>query len=133
MSMLFSQFNGLDDRLVTAIGIKVPNYNLYHLDVQIDIGAMSSCARFAAIPEYYWQKIHISFRAVNVTLVPISGFAPDFPLLLNEQKVTVNLYCYDTGVDILLRQDFVNRYLPFTVTSDEIHLHVNGKKDCLPH
>jgi hypothetical protein len=34
---------------------------------------------------------------------------------------------------MILGQDFVNRYLPFIVISDEIHLHVNGKKVCLPH
>jgi hypothetical protein len=118
--MFFPQFNGLDDRLVTTIGIKVPNYNLYHLDVQIDTGAMSSCVRFATIPEYYWKKINISFREVNGTMVSILGFSHDFPLLLNEKKVTVNLYSYDTSVDMLLGQYFVNIYLPFNVTSDEI-------------
>jgi hypothetical protein len=59
ISMLFPQFNGLNDRLLTTIGIKVRNYNIYHLDVQIDIGSMRYCATFVDILEYYWKNINI--------------------------------------------------------------------------
>lgn len=43
---------------------------------------------------------------------------PDFPIMIQGAKVVVNLYCYDTGADILLGQDFVNRCLPFVIGSD---------------
>jgi hypothetical protein len=49
------------------------------------------------------------------------------------KKVIVNLYCYDNGVDMILGQDFVNIYLPFTVNSNEKDLHVNGKKVFFGH
>jgi hypothetical protein len=63
---------GLDDRLVITIHIKVSGYLQYALDAQLDTGAMNSCAKHGAIPEYYWQPVNISFRAVNKTELKIN-------------------------------------------------------------
>jgi hypothetical protein len=57
----------------------------------------------------------------------IKGFAPYFPLYLNGVKTTVNLYNFDTGSDILLGHDFVNKYLPMTVGTNEVTFTVQGK------
>ena len=105
----------LDDRLVISINIKVQGYLQYTLDAQVDTGAMNSCAKFGALPSYYWQPVDISFRAVNKTELKIKFIAPDFPIYIQEEKVPVTLYCFDTGADILLGQDFVNKCLPLTV------------------
>jgi len=94
--------NGLDDRLVIPVNIKVQGYLQYTLDAQLDTGAMNSYAKHGAIPSYYWQPIDISFRAVNKSEIKIKYIAPDFPILIQEEKVSVTLYCYDTGADILL-------------------------------
>jgi hypothetical protein len=75
---------------------------------------MNSCAKYGAIPSYFWQPISISFRDVNKTEIKIQSFAPDFPIVLKGVKVPVNLYCFDIGADALLGHDFVNRCLPFT-------------------
>jgi hypothetical protein len=56
---------GLDDRIVITVSIKPSGYMVYELDAQIDTGAMNSCAKYGAIPAYYWQKISLKFRAVN--------------------------------------------------------------------
>jgi len=58
---------GIDDRIVISVHIRVLGYLQYTLDAQVDTGAMNSCAKHGAIPEYYWQPINLSFRAVNKT------------------------------------------------------------------
>jgi hypothetical protein len=84
---LYPDCKGLNDRIIITVDIKVPGYNSYSLDAQIDTGAMCSCARFGAIPEYYWKPIQTYFTTVNKTKMPIKGFAPDFPLFLNGLKL----------------------------------------------
>jgi hypothetical protein len=101
-----NQLNGFEDRLVIEIDIKVSRYLTYTLDAQLDTGAMNSCAKYGAIPSYFWQPINIAFRAVNKTEIKIQSFAPDFPILLKGVRVPVNLYCFDTGADVLLRTRF---------------------------
>jgi len=51
---------------------------------------------------------------------------------LNEAKVAVTLYCYDTGADILLGQDFVNKCLPFIIGSDFVQITILGKSIKIP-
>jgi len=118
---------GLDDRLVIPVNIKVSGYLQYTLDAQVDTGAMNSCAKFGAIPEYYWQPVNISFHAVNKTELKISHIAPDFPIYIQDAKVSVTFYSFDTGADILLGQDFVNKCLPMTVGNKFVQLHIEGK------
>jgi hypothetical protein len=118
---------GLDDRIVISVHIKVSGYLQYTLDAQVDTGAMNSCAKHGAIPEYYWQNIDLSFRAVNKTEIKIKHICPDFPIYVQDQKIPVTLYSFDTGSDILLGQDFVNKCLPLTVGHSELQLTVNGK------
>jgi hypothetical protein len=65
------QINGFEDRLVIYVDIKVSGYLQYTLDAQLDTGAMNSCAKYGAIPSYYWQPIDIAFRAVNKTEIRI--------------------------------------------------------------
>jgi len=43
---------GLDDRIVIAVNIRAARYLQYTLDAQVDTGAMNSCAKHGAIPEY---------------------------------------------------------------------------------
>jgi hypothetical protein len=128
----FKQINGFEDRLVISIDIKVSGYMTYTLDAQLDTGAMNSCAKYGAIPSYYWQPINIAFRAVNKTEIKIQSFAPDFPIIVQGAKVPINLYCFDTGADILLGQDFVNRCLPFTIGSNFVQFTVLGKTISIP-
>lgn len=71
---------GLDDRIVISVDIKPSGYQTYSLDAQVDTGAMNSCAKFGAIPGYYWQNTNLDFRAVNNTLMKIEKICPDFPL-----------------------------------------------------
>jgi hypothetical protein len=54
---LYPDCKGFNDRLIITIDIKVSGYNPYSLDAQLDTRAMCSCARFGAIPEYYWKPI----------------------------------------------------------------------------
>jgi hypothetical protein len=129
---MFKQINGFEDRLVISIDIKVSGYMTYTLDAQLDTGAMNSCEKYGAIPSYYWQPINIAFRAVNKTEIKIQSFAPDFPILIQGTKVAVNLYCFDTGADILLGQDFVNRCLPFTIGNNFVQFTVFGKSISIP-
>jgi hypothetical protein len=126
------QVNGLDDRLVIPVNIKVQGYLQYTLDAQLDTGAMNSYAKHGAIPSYYWQPIDISFRAVNKSEIKIKYIAPDFPILIQEEKVSVTLYCYDTGADILLGQDFVNKCLPFMIGNNFVQITVLGKTVKVP-
>ena len=93
---------------------------------------MNSCAKHGAIPIYYWQPIDISFRVVNKSEIKIKYITPDFPILIQEAKVSVTLYCYDTGADILLGQDFVNKCLPFVIGSDFVQLTILGKSIKIP-
>ena len=65
------QVNGLDDRLVIPVNIKVQGYLQYTLDAQLDTGAMNSYAKHGAIPSYYWQPIDISFRDINKSEIKI--------------------------------------------------------------
>ena len=48
-------------------------------------------------------------------LMNIRAMAPDFPIILNGIPISVNLYSFDTGSDILLGQDFVRRHLPLVL------------------
>ena len=86
------QINGFEDRLVIYVDIKVLGYLQYTLDAQLNTGAMNSCAKYGAIPSYYWKPIDIAFRAVNKTEIRIQSFAPDFPIIIQGAKVAVNLY-----------------------------------------
>lgn len=112
--------------------IKVSGYLQYTLDAQLDTSAMNSCAKYGAIPSYYWQSIDIAFRAVNKTEIIIQSFAPDFPIIIQGAKVAVNIYCFDTGANILLGHDFVNRCLPFTIGSNSIQITILGKPITVP-
>jgi hypothetical protein len=123
---------GLDDRIVISVNIKVTGYLQYTLDAQIDTGAMNSCAKHGAIPEYYWQPIIVSFRAVNKTELKINHICPDFPIYIQDQKIPVTFYSFDTGSDILLGQDFVNKCLPLTVGNSFVQLNINGKSLKIP-
>jgi hypothetical protein len=118
---------GLDDRIIISVNIRVSGYLQYTLDAQVDTGAMNSCAKHGAIPEYYWQPINLSFRAVNKTELKINHICPDFPIYIQDQKIPVTFYSFDTGSDILLGQDFVNKCLPLTVRHSELQLTINGK------
>lgn len=122
-----NQLNGFEDRLVIEINIKVSGYLTYTLDAQLDTGAMNSCAKYGAIPSYFWQPIYIAFKAINKTEIKIQSFAPDFPILLKGVRVPVNLCCFDTEANVLLGQDFVNKCLPFTVGESFVHFTVLGK------
>ena len=128
----FKQINGFEDRLVISIDIKVSGYMTYTLDAQLDTGAMNSCAKYGAIPSYYWQPINIAFRAINKTEIKIQSFAPYFPIIVQGDKVTINLYCFDTGADILLGQDFVNRCPPFTIGRNGVQFTILGKTISIP-
>ena len=88
---------------------------------------MNSCAKHGAIPSYYWQTNNLAFRAVNKTEMKIEYVCPDFPIYIRDMKVPVTLYSFDTGSDILLGQDFVNKCLPLTVRHSELQLTINGK------
>jgi len=55
------------------------------------------------------------FTSVNKNKIPIKGFDPDFPLLLNRIKNFVNLYNFYTGFDIFLGHGFVNKYFSMTI------------------
>jgi len=93
---------------------------------------MNPCAKYGAIPSYYWQPIDIGFRAFNKTEIKIKSIAPDFPIMIQGAKVAVNLYCYDTGADILLGQDFVNKCLPFVIGGDFVQVTILGKSIQVP-
>jgi hypothetical protein len=116
----------LDDRVVITVHINVQGYLQYTLDAQLDTGAMNSCAKYGALPSYYWQPVDISFRVVNKTELKIKYIAPDFPIYLQEEKVPVTLYCFDTGADILLGQDFVNKCLPCTIGNNFVQFTISG-------
>jgi hypothetical protein len=118
--------------LVISVNIKVQGYLQYALDAQLDTGAMNSCAKYGAIPSYYWQPINISFRAVNKSELKIKYIAPDFPIYIQEEKVFVSLYCFDTGADILLGQDFVNKCFPFTVGTNFVLVTILGNTIKVP-
>jgi hypothetical protein len=118
---------GLDDRLVISVNIKVSGYLTYTLDAQVDTGAMNSCAKHGAILDYYWQPVDISFRAINKTELKIKHIAPDFPIYIQEEKVPVTFYSFDTGSDILLGQDFANKCLPLTIGNKFVQILINGK------
>ena len=102
--------------------IKVSGYLQYTLNAQLDTGAMNSCEKYGAIPSYYWNPIDIAFKAVNKTEIRIQSFAPDFPIIIQGAKVAVNIYCFDTGADMLLGQYFANRCLPFTIGSNYVQI-----------
>jgi hypothetical protein len=123
---------GIDDRLIISVNIRAAGYLQYTLDAHIDIGAMNSCSKHGAIPEYYWQPIDLSFRAVNKTELKIKHIAPDFPIYIQDQKIPVTFYSFDTGSDILLGQDFVNKCLPMTVGYQFVQLTINGKALKIP-
>jgi hypothetical protein len=53
--------------------------------------------------------------------------------LVQEAKVSVTLYCYDTGADILLGQDFINKCFPFVIGSNFVQLTVLGKTIKVPN
>ena len=93
---------------------------------------MNSCEKYGAIPSYYWQPIDIAFRAVNKTEIKIKSIAPNFPIIIQGAKVMVNLYCYDTGEDILLGWDFVNKCLPFVIGSDFVQVTILRKSIKVP-
>lgn len=128
----FNQINGFEDRLVITVEIKVSGYQSYSLDAQLDTGAMNSCAKHGAIPSYFWQPINIAFRALNKIEIKIQSFAPDFPILIKGVKVPVNLYCFDTGVDVLLGQDFVNRCFPFSIGENFVQFTILNKSISIP-
>jgi len=119
--------------LIIEINIKVSGYLTYILDAQLDTSVMNSCAKYVAIPSYFWQPINISFRADNKTEIKIQSFAPNFSIALKGVKVPVNLYCFETRADVLLGQDFVNRCLPFIVGQNFIHIIVLGKTISIPN
>lgn len=118
---------GLDDRIIISVNIKPSGYLVYTLDAQVDTGDMNSCAKHGAIPSYYWQTTNLAFRAVNKTEMKIEYVCPDFPIYIRDIKVPVTLYSFDTGSDILLGQDFVNKCLPMTVKHSSLILTIaNG-------
>lgn len=123
---------GIDDILVISVDIKVSGYLKYTLDAQVDTGAMNSCANHGAIPEYYWQPVNIRFKAVNKTDLQIKFIAPDFPIFIENVKIPVTFYSFDTGSDLLLGQDFVNKYLPMTVGDQFVRLTYNQKSIKIP-
>jgi len=117
---------GLEDRIIISVDIKPVGYMQYTLDAQVDTGAMNSCAKYGVVPHYYWQNINMSFGAVNKTEMKIEYISPDFPLYIQNQKIPVTLYSFDTGTDILLGQDFVNKCLSMTVSHSLLSLTYNG-------
>jgi hypothetical protein len=102
------------------------------LDVQLDTGVMNSCAKFDVIPKYYWKPVQISFIVVKKTNIHIIGFAHDFPLCINGLITIVNLYCFDTGSNILLCHDYVNKYIPMAVSHGIVKFTIQGKEVTLP-
>lgn len=78
--------------MIIPITIKVPSYKAYTLDAQIDIGAMSSCCKYKAIPSYHWKPTTVHFKEANKQLMNISHVAPEFPIGLASQEVYVTLY-----------------------------------------
>jgi hypothetical protein len=131
-SPVHKMIQGLDDRLVITIGIKPNGYLRYDLDAQVDTGAMNSCAKYGAIPSYYWQNVDLKFRAVNHTLMDIKYICPDFPIYISDHKVPVTLYSFDTGSDLLLGQDFVNKCLPLTYFLKHVNFTINTKIVSVP-
>jgi len=62
----------------------------------------------------------------------IEFICPDFPVYILGHKIPVTLYSFDTGTDILLGQDFVNKCLPMNVGQSDITLTYNGKTIKVP-
>ena len=84
----------IGDRMVITVGIKFFGYITYSLDSQFNIGSMSSCCKYKAIPSYYWKPTQIQFRAVNKELISIQHFSSNFPLLLDGIVTYVTLYSW---------------------------------------
>lgn len=132
---LFSEtkmIKGFDDRVVISIDIRPQGYLQYTLDAQIDTGAMNSCAKHGAIPEYYWQPVDLCFRAVNKTELKIKFICPDFLIYIQDCRIPVTFYSFDTGSNVLLGQDFVNKCLPLTVGLQYVQLTILGKSIKVP-
>jgi hypothetical protein len=52
---------------------------------------------------------------------------------LNGIKTSVNLYNFDIGSDILLGHDFVNKYFPMTIGTNQVTFTVQGKIITIPN
>jgi len=115
---------GFEERVVIRVDVKVSGYKQYSLDAKLDTGAMNSCAKHSAIPEYYWKPTKLQFIAINKMLMIIRSMAPDFLIILNGIHTFVNLYSFDTCSYILLGQDFVRRHLPLVVEVSHICLNI---------
>ena len=118
------QMKGFEEKVVIRVDVKLSGNKQYSLDAQLDTGAMNSCEKHSAIPEYYWKPTNLQFIAVNKTLMTIRSMAPDFLIILNGIPTSVNLYNFDTCSDILLGQDFVRRHLPLVVEVSHICLNI---------
>ena len=79
---------------------------------------MSSFCKYKFIPSYFWKHTQIHFGAVDKVLIEIKYIAPDFPILLGNVRTYVTFYCFDTGADMLLGQDFVKFFFPMLVKEE---------------
>jgi hypothetical protein len=110
----------ITDMVVIPISIKTKGFEAYSLDAQIDTRERVSCAKSGAIPCYFWEPVQTRVKAINGEPLPISRYAPRFPILINDMPCTVTLYEYNAGANILLGQDFVHQHLPFTTEQESI-------------
>jgi len=57
----------------------------------------------------------------------IRAFALDFPIRLDGHVTSVILYCFDVGCYILFVKYFFKRHILFTIDSDLMVIHIQGK------
>ena len=108
--------------------MKFPNYKAYHLHAYIDTGASICVAHENVIPRQYWkpvaQQIHVQIADKSVHALKYQ--VDNVQIKIAGEVFVINrIYQQNTNMDILIGNNFLNKYYPFVQYPDYILLHID--------
>ena len=113
------------------VGLSFKGYKTYHVHAYIDTGASLCVASKHIIPQEDWVKLEkpIRVKVANEEIVSIDYVCQNVNFEIgNEKFLFPTVYQQQTGIDLLIGNNFLNLYRPFIQDLTYIVIHTLDKQ-----
>lgn len=114
------------------VEIKIKGFKPYKLHAYIDTGASICCATKNILPNEKWVTLEkpIKVKIADNSIILIEKAAKDLDVTVAGKIFRIpTLYQQETGIDILIGNNFLNTYRPFIQDLEHIVLHTLEEKE----
>nr|CAH68829.1 polyprotein [Carnation etched ring virus] len=108
--------------------LKFPGYKQLELHCYVDTGSSLCMASKYVIPEEYWQTAEkpLNIKIANGKIIQLTKVCSKLPIRLGGERFLIpTLFQQESGIDLLLGNNFCQLYSPFIQYTDRIYFHLN--------